>query len=107
MIGLIGKKGLWNVIKPLGLVLYEAEAERDVRDALAHFESQKAQLVFISEDVVDMLKHDIDELCQETRCNVVVLPSPVIANDEIKKGFAYERIRKVVEKAMGVDILKN
>ncbi|MFC1566402.1 hypothetical protein ACFL4A_01010 [bacterium] len=106
MIALIGKKGLWDALKPLGITIIEIDSEASLLKALNPDELEKYQIVFLTEDVFSFSKKPIDDWLKKLTSNLILLPDPCSETEETKS-IAFQKIRKTVEKAMGIDVLTN
>jgi len=105
MIALIGEKEIWRSLSPLGVKVIEAESREEVLSSIDKVKEGSYQLVFISEEVAGTIEDLLDEIYKSKDLNLVLLPKLVVDNIKNKDSLSFIRLKKVVEKAMGIDIL--
>jgi V/A-type H+-transporting ATPase subunit F len=98
----IGEEDLIRGFGLLGLELFPAADEKEARAILYRLkDDQEYGVIFITESIAQGFTGDIEEWGSRPLPCITYIPGS--AGSE---GFALERIRRIVEKAVGVDILK-
>lgn len=106
---IIGKKDVINCFKFLGFETYPVLNEKDVKNVfeslkpkLAHDKSGLDELgiIFITEDLFENLKEEIQKLSDRTTPAVVLIP-----DNTGSKNIAAQMMKKTIEQATGSDIL--
>lgn len=75
------------------------EAEAKVKEV---YDSSEYATLFITEDIVDQIKNFLNELPAKALPAIVAVPSQVGST-----GAGLENLKKIVEQAVGSDILSN
>lgn len=91
-IGILGSKNLISGFKAIGL---------DIFSNLQDINLENYGILFITEDYAKKLHQKIDELSSQTLPAIITVPS---AQGATKEGI--RNLKKIVEKAIGSDILK-
>ncbi len=104
MIALIGEKEIWRGFNSFGIKLFEVSSEIQVLDSITKVLEEKCDFVFISEFAAKLIKSKLDELYKKQDLNIIILPS-LDRNQEKDEQIYFKRLKSVVEKAMGVDVL--
>lgn len=103
MIALIGEKEIWKGFSPLGVKVFEVNSSQEVFNAWEKINSENFKFLFLSEYCASLIEDKLDDLYKQTKINVVLLPS--IDGTKTEDKLYFKRLKSVVEKAMGVDIL--
>lgn len=104
MIALIGEKGLWRGFAPLGVKIFEIENKGEVLDSIGAVKAENLDFLFLSDYAANLIEDSLDDMYKEGSINIVILPS--MDNSKTKAEQLYfKRMKSVVEKAMGVDLL--
>jgi V/A-type H+-transporting ATPase subunit F len=100
-IAAIGEEDLILGFKALGIEIYPVNTPEALASTLERLvASDEYGIIFVSESMADKAEKLIMEY------SALPLPSVVfIPGSEGSKGFAMQRIRRIVEKAVGADIL--
>jgi vacuolar-type H+-ATPase subunit F/Vma7 len=97
----IGEEDLIRGFGLLGLELYPAMDGNSARDTLLKIKDDpEIGIIFITESIAQGFFEDIEEWGSRPLPSIVYIPG--LAGNE---GFALERIRRIVERAVGADIL--
>ena len=101
-VAVVGDKGSVLCFKALGLDVYsvtesEAEQNRMIVDRLAR---EGYGLIFITEPIAQSISDTIDRYDKEMTPAIILIPSGTCS-----LGIGMSRIRKNVEKAVGINIL--
>ncbi|MDR0676326.1 MAG: hypothetical protein LBF97_04740 [Elusimicrobiota bacterium] len=103
MIALIGEKEIWKGFIPLGVTVFEVDNGEQVIKVWEEIKKCNYKFLFLSEYAGKLIEDNLDDLYKQTQINVVLLPSLDDKKNEDK--LYYKRLKSIVEKAMGVDIL--
>lgn len=106
MIALIGEKELWRGFIPLGIKVFEANNKEEVLAAITDVKNEKNEkydFVFLSEYAARLIENLLEDLYKEKDFNIVLMPS--LSEKNKYEELYFKRLKSVVEKAMGVDIL--
>lgn len=102
-IAIIGSPDAVNGFKAVGVDAFgiktKEEAEQKIKEL---YESTEYATVFITEDFVDQIKDFLKELPPRALPAIVAVPS-----QEGSTGAGLENLKKIVEQAVGSDILSN
>ena len=100
-IGLIGEEQDILAFKALGLDLYPISRPAEVGPILARLiKGGEYAILLITESVGEAARAVVEEAANRALPSLVFIPGSAGS-----KGFARERLRKIVERAVGVDIL--
>lgn len=88
--------------KALGLSTFGVLEEQDVLDALEEIEKENFAIVFITEDWYEKIPEQLARLQEKPLPAVISIPS-----QHGSTGAGLENLRKIVEQAVGSDILFN
>ena len=105
MIALIGEKELWLGFVPLGVKVFEVTTKDQVLSAIDEVKKENIEFLFLSEYAAKLIENLLDDLYKSNDFNVVLLPSSNFGEKDKKEELYFKRLKSVVEKAMGVDIL--
>lgn len=99
-IAIVGRKDVYLGFKALGLTVVDARtvaaAERAIQDLVA----QSYAIIFVSESLAAELESAIERYRQQSTPAIVMIP-----DNRGSLGIARARIRRLVERAVGIDIL--
>lgn len=85
----------------LGVEIFPVVSPEQAAKVLRELNSKNHYgIIFITETVAQQIMKDITDLSERALPSIVLIPS-----NQGSKGFALERIRKIVERAVGADIL--
>lgn len=99
-IAIVGKKDVYLGFKALGLTVCDAQTPQAAERAILDLVSQGFSIVFISETLARELGPLLDKFSKQSTPAVVMIP-----DNTGSLGIARERIRRLVERAVGMDIL--
>ncbi|HBR28911.1 MAG TPA: V-type ATP synthase subunit F [Firmicutes bacterium] len=98
----IGEEDLIRGFGLLGLELFPVASGQEARDLLSGLKDDRDYgVIFITESIAQGFTGEIEEWGSRPLPCITYIPG--MAGSE---GYATERIRRIVEKAVGVDILK-
>lgn len=100
-IGMIGDYESSIGFKAVGVDTYVVRDFKEAKDILLSLVKSGYGIVFITEDIASSMEELINRANREAECAVLVIPSV-----KGSTGFSRERIRKSVERAVGIDIFK-
>lgn len=100
-IAVLGDGDSVELFKAAGADVFTADNELNALNALKKLVKEKYAIVFVTENIAVMLQKQIEEL--KTQPFPVVIPIPSASGSN---GFGLAGIKRDVEKAVGVDILK-
>lgn len=100
-IAAIGEEDIILGFKALGIEIYPATSPAEVPEILRRLiETDEYGIIFVTESIADQVEQVMAEI------GIRPLPSLVyIPGSQGSQGFAMQRIRKIIEKAVGADIL--
>lgn len=99
-IAIIGSHNIILGFKALGADAFTVKDEADVNRAIDEIkEKNNYGIVFITEDFMDKAKEKLEELEKDALPAIVPIPS------HIKTGAGLRNLKKIVERAVGSDIL--
>ncbi len=99
-IAIIGSPNSILGFKALGVVPFPVITEDDGRNVLNEIKKGKYAILLITEDWAAKLDTDLEEIKEMTLPAVVLLPSQTGS-----MGLGEQELRKIVERAVGSDIL--
>jgi V/A-type H+-transporting ATPase subunit F len=99
-IAIVGKKDVYLGFKALGLTVVDARTPQVAERAILDLVSQEFAIIFVSESLASELSPLLDRFSKQSTPAVVMIP-----DNAGSAGIARERIRKLVERAVGIDIL--
>ncbi len=100
-IALIGEEQDIQAFRALGLDLYPVAQAAEVEAALSKMvKSGEYGMILITESVGEAARAVVEEAAGRALPSLAFIPG-----GEGSRGFARERLRKIVERAVGVDIL--
>jgi len=100
-IAAIGEEDIIIGFKALGIEIHPATAPEEVPEILERLiATDEYGIIFVTESIADQVEQVMAEI------GIRPLPSLVyIPGSQGSQGFAMQRIRKIIEKAIGADIL--
>ncbi|MGE5550287.1 MAG: V-type ATP synthase subunit F [Bacteroidota bacterium] len=100
-IGLIGEESDIRAFRALGLDLFPVADPAEVGGILPRLiKSREYGIILITEAVGEAARGIVEEAAGQALPSLVFIPG-----SQGSRGFARERLRKIVERAVGVDIL--
>lgn len=100
-IAIVGRQDAFQGFRALGVDVREpGEAGDSVEQLLRSLDPREYGIVFVSDELAAGIQEIIDERTRRTTQAVIVIPSGKAA-----AGRAGERIRRLVRRAVGADIL--
>ena len=100
-IGLIGEEGDIMAFRALGLDLFPVKEPAEVGGILAGLiKSKEYGIILITEAVGEAARSIVEEASSRPLPSLAFIPG-----SQGSRGFARERLRKIIERAVGVDIL--
>ncbi|MGQ9477392.1 MAG: V-type ATP synthase subunit F [Candidatus Bipolaricaulia bacterium] len=99
-IGLVGPKDIYLGFKSLGLRVMDARTPKEAEEAVLALVEWGAAIIFVAEGLAQGLMPLIERFSREPSPAIVMIP-----DHRGSLGLARERIRRLVEKAVGIDIL--
>lgn len=98
-VAFLGNKQELLPFKALGIDVYSFEPSKK-EELILKLREEDYSIIFISENVYEELKEFAGQEVAKFTPAVVIIPSP-----EGSQGLGTERIKKIAEKAVGVDLL--
>jgi|FaiFalDrversion3_1042247.scaffolds.fasta_scaffold58621_1 V/A-type H+-transporting ATPase subunit F len=99
-IAIVGKKDVYAGFKALGVTVRHAQTPQAAEQAVLELASQGFSIIFISEGLARELGTLFERFRKSPTPAIVMIPDNMGS-----LGVARERIRKLVERAVGIDIL--
>ncbi|MCR4404864.1 MAG: V-type ATP synthase subunit F [Candidatus Acetothermia bacterium] len=99
-IGVVGPKDIYLGFKSLGLLVMDAHTPREAEAAILELAGQGAAIIFVAEGLAQGLLPLIERFSRQPSPAIVMIP-----DHRGSLGLARERLRRLVEKAVGIDIL--
>jgi V/A-type H+-transporting ATPase subunit F len=99
-IAMIGGKTSTLGFRSLGVDTFEVRVPSDAPDSWAKIRLEEYAVVFVTEPVYAVLRQDIEALPQGSLPVVTIIPSVLGAT-----GIGYENVRRLVERAVGTDVM--
>lgn len=99
-IAIVGKKDVYLGFKALGVTVCDARTPQAAEQAVLDLTSQGFSIIFISEGLARELGTLLERFRKQSTPAIVMIP-----DNTGSLGVALERIRKLVERAVGIDIL--
>lgn len=99
-VGVVGPKDIYLGFKSLGLLVMDARTPREAEEAIQALASEGAAIIFVAEGLAQGLRPLIERFSREPSPAIVMIP-----DHRGSLGLARERLRRLVEKAVGIDIL--
>lgn len=99
-VAIVGRKDVYLGFKALGLTIREVQSSSEAEAAILDLAKQGFSIIFVSEDLAQQIMSVIDLFNKEPAPAIVMIP-----DHRGSLGLARERIRRLVEKAVGIDIL--
>ncbi len=101
-VGMIGDYDSAIGFKAVGIDTYVVKDAKEAENILASLVREGYGIVFITEEIATSIENAVDSVNRETSCSVLIIPSV-----RGSTGFAIDKIRRNVEKAVGIDIFKS
>lgn len=99
-IAIVGKKDVYLGFKALGVTVRDARTPQAAEQAVLELASQGFSVIFIAENLARSLGALLERFSRQPTPAIVMIP-----DNTGSLGIARERIRKLVERAVGIDIL--
>ncbi len=99
-IAAIGEKDIIEPLKMVGVDIYPTLKE-NAKDTLLEIVNKNYSVVLIGEDYIEGIKEFFLKLSLRPTPSIVPIPGKGKSKD-----FAYKRLRELIKKAVGTDILK-
>lgn len=99
-VAIVGKKDVYLGFKALGVTVRDARTPQAAEAAVLDLVSQGFSIIFLSESLAQELSALLDMFSKQSTPAIVMIPDNMGS-----LGIARERIRKLVERAVGIDIL--
>ena len=97
---IVGRKDVYLGFKALGLTVIDAHGAREAEVAVLDLAKQGFSIIFVSEDLAQGIMSVVEKFNQQPAPAIVMIP-----DHRGSLGLARERVRRLVEKAVGIDIL--
>ncbi|MBU0707546.1 V-type ATP synthase subunit F [Patescibacteria group bacterium] len=101
-IAIIGSPSAILGFKALGVVAFPVASEEEGFQALEQIKDKAYAILLITEDWASKLSESLEEIKSQTLPAVTILPS-----QQGSQGLGDQELRKIVERAVGSDILSN
>lgn len=99
-IGVIGDRESMLMFKAVGFDVADVEEREEALQALEKFTSGEYAIIYITEQIAQLLEEEIEEYKDSSWLAIIVLP-----NNRGTNGMGMKAIKKSVERAVGADIL--
>ena len=99
-VAVVGDRDTVMVFKILGMEVYEASETRDVENIIEKLDSEGCAIVFITEKLMAKSSGVVEKY--SARKTPAIIPIP---DHTGPTGYGMDSIKKLVEKAVGADIL--
>jgi V/A-type H+-transporting ATPase subunit F len=99
-IAIVGKKDVYLGFKALGLTVCDARTPQAAERAILDLQEQGFSIIFVSETLARELGPLLDRFSRQSTPAVVMIP-----DNTGSLGVARERTRRLVERAVGIDVL--
>jgi len=99
-IAIVGKKDVYLGFKALGVTVRDARTPQAAEAAVRDLVAQGFSIIFLSEGLARELGALLDSFSKQPTPAIVMIP-----DNTGSLGIARERIRRLVERAVGIDIL--
>lgn len=100
-LAIIGERDVILSFRAVGVQTFGADTPGEAAETLHSLaKSGKYAVIFVTETVAEEILPVIQEYTTQALPSIVLVPGP-----QGSEGFALERIRRIVEKAVGADIL--
>jgi vacuolar-type H+-ATPase subunit F/Vma7 len=100
-IAAIGEKDIIEPLKMVGVDIFPVTSE-NVKDMLLNIVNKEYSVVLISENCITGIEELFLKLSLRPMPSIIPIPGKGKS-----KGFAYKRLRELIRKAVGTDILKD
>lgn len=100
-IGILGEKKSILAFRALGVEVFGIESEEDLSKAKEAIEKETFAIIFITEDIAAAYPEEIESFYQKTLPAVLVIPGV-----KGSLGLGKEGLKKILERALGSDILE-
>jgi len=99
-IAIVGKKDVYLGFKALGVTVRDARTPQAAEAAVLDLAAQGFSIIFISESLAQGMGALLDRFSRQSTPAIVMIP-----DNTGSLGIARERVRQLVERAVGIDIL--
>lgn len=99
-IAIVGRKDVYLGFKALGLRVVDARSASEAEQAIYELATQEYAIIFIAESLAAELGSVIERYRKQATPAIVMIP-----DNRGSLGIARERVRRLVERAVGIDIL--
>jgi len=99
-IAIVGKKDVYLGFKALGVTVRDARTPQAAEAAVRDLVAKGFSIIFLSESLARELGALLDSFSKQSTPAIVMIP-----DNTGSLGIARERIRRLVERAVGIDIL--
>lgn len=99
-IAAIGKQDIIEPLKMVGVDIYPV-IQTNVKEVLLSIVNKGYSIVLIGEDSIEGIEELFLKLSLKPMPSIIPIPGKGKS-----KGFAYKRLREIIKKAVGTDILK-
>lgn len=101
-LAVIGDKTSVLGFKSLGLDIYPVHEEKEAKESWSMIQRQDYAAVFITENAYSMIKELVLQITDQLTPAVLIIPGA-----SGMRGLGLDRIKKIIETAIGVDILSS
>lgn len=101
-IGILGEKKSILAFQALGVDVFGVANKDELTEAKQQIEQKEYAIIFITEDIANKYTEEIDSFYKETLPAVLVIPGIKGAT-----GLGKEGLKKILERALGSDILES
>jgi V/A-type H+-transporting ATPase subunit F len=99
-IAIVGTKDVYLGFKALGVTVRDARTPHAASQAVLDLAAQGVSIIFVSESLAREMGTLLERLSKRSTPAVVMIP-----DNTGSLGIARERVRRLVERAVGIDIL--
>lgn len=99
-VGIVGPKDIYLGFKGLGLKVMDARTPKEAEAAILALLDQGTAIIFVAEELAQGLRPLLERFSRQPSPTIVMIP-----DHRGSLGLARERLRRLVEKAVGIDIL--
>ncbi len=99
-IAIVGKKDVYLGFKAVGVTVHDAQTPQAAEQAVLDLASQGFSIIFLQEGLARELGALLERFRKQPTPAIVMIPDNMGS-----LGIARERIRRLVERAVGIDIL--
>ncbi|MFQ5796453.1 MAG: V-type ATP synthase subunit F [Candidatus Bipolaricaulia bacterium] len=99
-IAVVGSKDVNLGFKALGVTVVDVATPEQAEQAVEDLANRGCQIILIAEALAEQIGPTLDRFQERPTPAVVMIP-----DHRGSRGYARERVRRLVEKAVGIDIL--